>query len=221
MAMKRNPKVFGLKRSVYTRTVLIALLEKDVPYHFAGIDPFASVADQVIDNPHPFWRVPYLQHGDFGLYETSAIAIYVDTVFDGPPLSPLGVEERVRSQQAISIIDNYLYWPLVRQVYAHSISRPAHGLPYDDQEISIGLAEAPRVLGSLEKLSQEGHVLSGDRFELADMHLAPMIDYFLRVPKASALFGQYPSLNRWWEFCSARPSVRKTRPKTLSRSRQQ
>ena len=219
MAMRRNPKVFGLKRSVYTRTVLIALLEKEVPYHFAETDPFASVSDQATNNPHPFGRVPYLQHGEFGLHETSAITLYVDTMFDGPPLSPLGVEERVRSQQAISIIDNYLYWPLVRQIYAHSISRPAHGLPYDDQEISKGLAEAPRVLGSLEKLSQEGTVLKGDRFELADMHLVPMIDYFLRVPKAATLFGQYPSLNNWWKFCSTRPSVRKTRPKTLSASR--
>ncbi len=216
MEMRRNPRVFGLRRSVYTRTVLIALLEKEVPYHFTETDPFASAADKVTNSPHPFRRVPYLQHGDFGLYETSAITIYVDTMFDGPPLSPFGGEERVRSQQVISIIDNYLYWPLVRQVYAHSISRPAHRLPSDDQEISVGLAEAPRVLGSLEKLSLEGHVLTGDRFELADMHLAPMIDYFLRVPKAAALFGQYPSLNRWWKFCSVRPSVRKTRPKKLS-----
>jgi len=156
--MRRNPKVFGLKRSVYTRTVLIALLEKEVPYHFAETDPFASVSDQATNNPHPFGRVPYLQHGEFGLHETSAITLYVDTMF--------------------------------RQIYAHSISRPAHGLPYDDQEISKGLAEAPRVLGSLEKLSQEGTVLKGDRFELADMHLVPMIDYFLRVPKAATLFGQ-------------------------------
>ena len=32
---------------------------------------------------HPFGRVPALQHDDFMLYETSAIAAYVDDVFPG------------------------------------------------------------------------------------------------------------------------------------------
>lgn len=214
MAMRRNPRVFGVKRSVYTRTVLIALLEKEVPYHFTETDPF--VTDD--NNPHPFGRVPFVQHGDTGLYETSAITAYVDAIFDGPPLSPDGPVEHVRSQQVISIIDSYLYWPFVRQVYAHSISLPAHGLPHDQNEVNVGLSAAPQVLGSLEKLSQEGRVLTADRFQLADMHLTPMIDYFLRVPKAKALFGHYPCLNRWWEFVSAQPSVRKTRPKKLRAS---
>ena len=37
---------------------------------------------------HPFDRVPIFQHGDFTLYETSAIATYVDEAFEGPALSP-------------------------------------------------------------------------------------------------------------------------------------
>ncbi len=218
-AARRNPRVFGIKRSVYTRTVLIALLEKGVPYHFTETDPFASTSTSTALNPHPFGRVPFVQHGDTGLYETNAITSYVDTMFDGPSLSPEEPFKRVRSQQVISIIDNYLYWPLVRQVYAHSISLPAYGRPHDQNEVNAGLSAAPLVLGSLEKLSQEGQVLTGDHLQLADMQLAPMIDYFLRVPKAEALFGQYPYLNNWWNAASERSSVRKTRPNDLRTSR--
>lgn len=215
--MRRNPRVFGLKRSVYTRTVLIALLEKGVPYHFTETDPFASKS--TAQNPHPFGRVPFVQHGDTGLYETNSIIAYIDTMFGGPSLSPEEPFARVRSQQVISIINNYLYWPLVRQVYAHSIPLPAHGRQHDQNEVNAGLSAAPLVLGSLEKLSQEGQVLTGDRFQLADMQLAPMIDYFLRVPKAEALFGQYPCLNNWWKIASERPSFVRTRPNFLRKTR--
>ena len=37
---------------------------------------------------HPFGRVPALQHDDFVLYETNAIAAYIDDVFPGPKLTP-------------------------------------------------------------------------------------------------------------------------------------
>ena len=31
---------------------------------------------------HPFNRVPILRHGDFTVYETSAIASYIDEAFE-------------------------------------------------------------------------------------------------------------------------------------------
>ena len=37
---------------------------------------------------HPFGKMPILQHGDFFLYESLAIATYLDRAFEGPQLTP-------------------------------------------------------------------------------------------------------------------------------------
>jgi len=46
--------------------------------------------------------VPALQHGDFMLYETNAIAAYVDEVFPGAKLTPADPRKRARMNHTIS-----------------------------------------------------------------------------------------------------------------------
>jgi len=210
-ARRRNPTLIGYRPSVYTRVVLLALYEKEVSFNYVEVDPFTPYSPENQTNVHPFNRVPVLRHGDFEVYETEAITEYIDSAFEGRRLSPTTTDARVRSRQVISIVDSYLYWPFVRQVYAHSASRAAKGLRTEEAEILAGLQEAPRVLNSLETIAQEGLALSGNEFELADMHLLPMVDYFLKVAKAKSLFLQYPALNHWWREVHVRPSVRRSR----------
>jgi glutathione S-transferase len=52
---------------------------------------------------HPFGRVPALKHGDFMLYETNAIAAYVDEVFPGPRLTPDDARKRARMNSGSAI----------------------------------------------------------------------------------------------------------------------
>ena len=86
-----NPEavlLYGYHYSVYVRVVRLALLEKGVAWQHVEIDPFAKEipADYLAMNP--FGRVPTLRHGDFTLYETTAITRYIDEAFDGLPLLP-------------------------------------------------------------------------------------------------------------------------------------
>jgi glutathione S-transferase len=121
----------GYCHSVYSRAARIALLEKRVDFDWCEVDPFADPAAALA--VHPFGRVPVLSHGGFALYETAAITAYVDVAFPGPPLSPAQPQALARMVQVIGLCDAYLYWPLVRQVYAHRVFRPAFGEPSCDQ----------------------------------------------------------------------------------------
>jgi glutathione S-transferase len=67
---------------------------------------------------HPFNRAPILQHGDFTVYETSAIVTYVEETFNSVALRPAGPRERARMDQWISAVNSY-YYPL------HDLSRVA------------------------------------------------------------------------------------------------
>jgi len=102
-----DPIVYGFPRSTYVNIVRLILTYKDVAYSFHDLEPVMGKPDHL--SLHPFNRVPILKHGDFTVYETSAIASYVDQAFPGPRLTPQDVRLRARMNQWISAVNSYYY----------------------------------------------------------------------------------------------------------------
>ncbi len=198
--------LFGYRPSVYTRAVQMALFEKSVAFDLVEVDPFADPPDPVLADVHPFGRVPVLRHDGFTIYETNAILRYVDGLVPDPRLVPATLKARARMQQAISIMDAYGYQPLVRAVFSHLVYRPALGLDHDPAKAAAGLRAAPAVLGALEDIAAEGHVLDGQAVTLADLHLSPMIGYFALAADGRDLLRRYRALSRWWDKAQQRPA---------------
>jgi glutathione S-transferase len=97
--------VLGFPRSTFVHIVRLILTHKDVAYTFRDLEPdMGSPVHLVL---HPFDRVPILQHGDFTLYETSAIVGYLEEVFPTPPLRPETAQGRARMNQWISAVNSY------------------------------------------------------------------------------------------------------------------
>jgi glutathione S-transferase len=161
---------------------------------------------------HPFLRVPTLVHDDFVLYETSAILRYVDDSFGGPPLQPTNFRERARMAQIISVIDNYGYWPMVRQVASQRIFRPLEGERADELEVQRGLEKSIQVLDAIEELGTDRQFLVGPQLSLADIHLAPMIAYFAMTAEGVTALSGRRRLSRWWTHMQEYPSVVATDP---------
>ena len=201
----------GYRYSVYVRIARLVLAEKGVAYDRIEIDPFAPAIPTYYLALHPFGRVPTLVHDDFVLYETGAIARYLDRAFGGPTLQPQQARPLARMDQVIGIVDSYAYWPLVRQVFSHRAFRPALGRPVDEAEVARGLAAAAKVLGALEALAAEPFIV-GPAISLADFHLGAMIAYFTLAPEGSALLDTHPRLAAWWRHVSRRPSFAATDP---------
>jgi glutathione S-transferase len=149
-------ELYGYKYSVYAWIARLALHEKGVAYGWREVNPFAEDVPADYLAMHPFKRVPVLVHGNFTVYETSAITRYVDEAFDGPPLQPVEPQQRARQQQIISVIDSYAYWPLVRQVFSHGVFRPRTGRESDRDEVRRGLEMGDRGAGTARG---RGHVL--------------------------------------------------------------
>lgn len=205
-------ELYGYRYSVYAWIARLALREKGVVYGWREVNPFAEDVPADYLAMHPFKRVPVLVHDDFVLYETSAIARYVDEAFDGAPLQPARPRDRARQQQIISVIDSYAYWPLVRQVFSHGFFRQRTGRQPDPDEVRRGFEVAPRVIGALERLAGEATFLCGDRVSLADIHLAPMIGYFARMSEGAALVRRHGRLAQWWAVMSERATFTETMP---------
>jgi glutathione S-transferase len=205
-------ELYGYKYSVYAWIARLALREKGCAYEWREVNPFAEDVPADYLALHPFKRVPVLVHGDFVLYETSAMTRYVDEAFDGPSLQPATPRKQARQQQIISVIDSYAYWPLVRQVFSHGVFRQRTGREADPNEVQRGVEAAPRVIGALEELAGGGNFLCGDSMSLADVHLAPMIGYFTLYPDGEMLLGRQYRLARWWAVMSERSTFKETMP---------
>jgi len=206
-------ELYGYQYSVYSWIARLALEEKAVSYHWIEINPFAPDIPESYLALHPFKRVPALVHDKFQIYETGAITRYVDEAFPGPRLQPTGVHHRARCSQFLSVIDSYVYWPLVRQVFSHGVFRPSLGRPPDAAEMQKGLDAAPAVLAALERLVADTEYLCDAEISLADIHLAPMIGYFAMAKEGEALLDRHRKLNRWWATMSARSAYRATMPR--------
>jgi glutathione S-transferase len=202
----------GYEYSVYTRSLRIALAEKGVAYTYAESNPFDPADLGILKEKHPFGRVPVLRHGNFSLWETSAMLEYVQAGFDGPGLVPENAQAAARMRQVIAVMDNYAYWPLVRQVFSHAIFRPFMGEEGDQSEIKQGLAAAPLVLATLEEIADEGAILAKGQVSLAACHALPMLECFAWVPEGRDMLLKYKKLSIWLDWMGARPSASTTRP---------
>jgi glutathione S-transferase len=203
----------GYRYSVYTRIARLALLSKKVGHRIIEVDPFAELPDAYL-RLHPFGRVPVLTHGAFSLFETGAITRYVDRTFEGPSLQPGTAAALARMDQVISVIDSYAYRPMVRQVASHAFFRPLFGETSSREEIDSGLEASAKILSFLDGVAGEGLVLSGRDFTLADCHLAPMMDYFVRAGEGKVALSSHLALQRWWDRTSLLDILRATDPFT-------
>ncbi len=203
-----TPILYGASYSVYVRIVRLCLHEKAVQYEQVPVDIFSQVGTPPdYRDKHPFGRIPAFDHDGFLVYESGAIARYVDETFEGTRLQPIDVRQRARANQLISIADNYVYPNLVWGVYVERVSKPLRGESTDKEKLKISLEKARLCLDAVSTLLGGNDWLAGQELTLADLWLAPMIDYFLLASEGQDMFRDYAALSAWWSRINARESM--------------
>lgn len=203
-----RPIVYGARYSAYVRSVLLALAEKGVAHDVVEVDIFAKdgpPADHLAR--HPFGKIPAFEHDGFRLYETPAIARYVDEAFPGPALQPADIRDRARMMQAVGILDSYAYRRWVWDIYVERVSLPKRGGVSDEAKIQAALPKADAAAKALDDLLDGRPFLAGNALSLADLHAAPMLGYFERAPEGAATIARHARLAAWWKSLSKRQSV--------------
>jgi glutathione S-transferase len=202
-----KPILYGADYSVYVRIARMTLAEKGVGYELVPLDIFAAegVPAWYLEL-HPFGRIPALEHDGFRLFETGAIARYVDEAFDGPALQPADARGRARMGQIIGMLDAYGYRAMVWNVAVERLEKT----PPDEALIAGGLGQAETVLKVLTSLKAMGPWLLGDQLTLADLHAAPIIAYFVKVAEGRDLLARFGEIRDWYQRAAARQSFAKT-----------
>jgi glutathione S-transferase len=164
--------VLGFPRSTFVQIVRLVLTHKDVPYTFRDLEP--DMGSPIHLALHPFDRVPILQHGDFTLYETSAIVAYLEEVFPMPSLQPENAQGRARMNQWISAVNSYYYPYMIYHVSHERNVFPQLGIPSDEKVVAHALPKIEVALQVMERqLAHRQGFLLGGEVGLADYYLLP------------------------------------------------
>ena len=202
--------VYSIPGSPFGRAVLATLEEKRASYRLSPVAPGTLRSEPHISR-HPFGRVPVLEHDRFMLYEAQAILRYLDRVLPTPPLTPNDAKAAARMDQAMNINDWYLFQGVSNVIGFHRVVGPRlMGLTPDEGAIAAAMPKAHAVCNELSRLLGMQPYFAGQSVTLADLLLAPQLDFLAQTPEWAQLSAGNRNLVDWLERLNARDSLKAT-----------
>lgn len=198
-------RIYGVPISVHTRKVIVAAIEKKLPYHNEPVIPFKPPVGW--DRLSPTGKIPVIRDGDVDVADSSVICAYLERTQPTPPLYPAETRAHVRALWFEEYADGTVFREVVHGLFFQTVIRPKLlGESTDTAVVEAIQAQAmPRVFGYLEESLAGDHLVDG-RFSIADIALiSNLINYnYLgfridgrRFPKLAAYFARqlrHPSI---------------------------
>ena len=203
-----TPEIIGSARSTYTRVVCMVCEEKGIEY---------TLTETTLGSPelraiHPLGKMPVLRHGDVELFESKAIASYLDRSFAGPIVFPSDPRLAALVEQWVSLVNTVMDRTLIRTyLYAYIAAKTLDGRP-DRAAIEAVLPAVREQLGILDRAVEETGYLVGNQFTFADINLMPILFYVRMFPEAADAIAKAPHLAAYYERHATRPAFKNTIP---------
>ena len=190
--------------STFSRRVLIAFAEKQVPHELVVDMAARRHREQPYLSLNPYGRVPTLDEDGFVLFESTAILNYLEATRPSPPLVPADARGRALVDMHMKLCDLQL------TRYAGTIIFPKRFLPkerWNVTAIAEAKAEIEKHLAILDKQLAGKTYLVAEQFSLAEVCYMPFLDFLplMEITPPSAVAG-------WSERLLARGSAVTTRP---------
>jgi glutathione S-transferase len=196
-----NEIVFhSMADSAYLWTAMHVADEKGVPYR---LEPLVYNSPEHL-KLHPFGKMPVMQHGEHFIYETAAIAHYIDKAFDGPALQPSDPVAGADVIRWISIVNSYVF-PIMNRFMKERLVRPAWGVEPDQAFIASAREPLARQVKLIDDTVSRTPYLVGQSVTLADSFLLPHLLFFAITREGAAILDKAPSAAAWLERMRARP----------------
>ncbi len=151
----------------------------------------------------PFGQVPALDDEGFKMYESRAMARYIDGKAGGP-LTPKDGQVRARMEQWISIETQNFSAHAMKFIY-HTV----FGREQTPEVLKAAGSALDTAYETMELQLASQPFLAGDAFSIADLCFAPYLEYLTLTPAAGKL-AEHPKVAEWWAAMSARPAWKKT-----------
>ena len=204
------PEIIGSARSTYTHAIRMVCEEKGIDYVLTE-KPLRAPEIRAI---HPFGKMPVLRHGDFRLFESKAIATYLDRTFPAPFLFPSDLRLAALTEQWVSLTNTLMDLTLIRTyLFAYIAPKAADGKP-DRKAIDAVMPDLHAQIGVLDQAVAGKHYLVGDHITFADLNLLPILHRVQLAPEGAKAVADTKHLARYYEHHAARSSFVRTMPPT-------
>jgi glutathione S-transferase len=186
----------------------MALKEKGVAFEMIDSQPHTQLQNEL----HPFGKVPAFRHGEFTLFETTAIMRYMNEAFDGPPLQPETTSERAVMDQWMSAVNDVYYDAMIRRLVLERLAPMIFERDSDEQKIKSALPDIEHQLDVLDSRFEVSAYLANENVSLADILLIPIVFTVAMTPGGDDFVNNLPNLARWQKGMAGRTSLIETMP---------
>jgi len=203
-----KPEIIGWSRSTYTRVIRMVCEEKGIDHTLTDV----PVGAPELATIHPFGKMPVLRHGDVELFESKAIATYLDRMFPAPFVLPSDPRLLALVEQWVSLVNTVIDRTIIRTyLFAYIVPGTPDGKP-NRAVIEAILPELQQQVAVLDRaVAATGHLV-GDTFTFADINLMPLLHRLKIPPEGAAALAAAKHLSAYYERHSQRPSFVRTEP---------
>ncbi|MEM6518790.1 MAG: glutathione S-transferase family protein [Cyanobacteria bacterium P01_C01_bin.70] len=202
--------VYSPTLSTYVRTIRMIFEETGTPYEMQSVDIFKgeqNAPDYLAKNP--FGKVPTVEIDGQCLYETNAIAEYLDASLNGGGFTPDDLMAQAHMRQIMAIVGSYLYTPAISTITIQRMIVPKQGGETDTAAVEAAVPKVQTALTAIADVAAFSPYLLGAEPTLADFYLMPVVFYLANTPDWETVISPVPQLQTWWETVRQRPSFRK------------
>ena len=200
-------EIIGVPFSNYVRSIRMLCEEKGVAYKLTPSRPHTPEVLAI----HPAGQIPVMRHGDVGLFETKAIATYIDKAFPGPKFIPEDAVGAALVEQWVSYgnakVDKWIMREfVVPQAFADKVKGP------DMAKVNAAVPEIEKCCAALDKAVSKTGYLGGNSITFADMLVLPMVMTAQAFPLGKDIVPKYKSLMAYATKLTERASWKNTTP---------
>src|SRR5712672_1759021 len=190
-----KPEIIGSVRSTYTRVVCMVCEEKAIQYVLTE-KPLRAPEILAI---HPFGKMPVLRHGDVELFESKAIATWLDRRYPAPFVFPSEPRLAALTEQWVSLVNTVIDRTLIRTyLFAYIAPGTADGKPNRPAIDAVMPAVREQVAVLDKAVAESGHLV-GDQFTFADINLMPILHRLQQAPEAAAALAEATHLAAYYQ----------------------
>ncbi len=200
-------EIIGVPFSNYVRSIRMLCEEKNVGYTLTPSRPHTPEVLAI----HPAGQIPVMRHGEVTLFESKAIASYIDRAFPGQRFIPDDAVAGAEVEQWVSYgnakVDR---WIMREFVVPSAFFDKAKGP--DTAKINAALPEIDKCAKVIDEAVAKTGYLAGSSLTYADLNVLPMLATAKLYPAGKEILDRYPALTAYVAKLCDRPSFAKTAP---------
>jgi glutathione S-transferase len=193
-------KIYGIPQSRAARCVWM-VRELGVPYEVVPVHYRVARETPELLRVNPNGRIPAMDDNGFALFESMAINLYLAKKYgSGSALVPRSLEEE-------ALVTQWSFW-VVAELEKPLVMLLVNAIGYrvvDEEALAKARSDLDRPLRVLDGDLSTRPWLLGDRFTVADLNVASVLDW-QRTTKLD--LSPYPHVADWLSRCLGRPAFK-------------